>query len=517
MKKTLKLVGLGMLAFTVVVAATIAIYILINNNKTYYIYDVRIVEPVSNSYYYIYTDSETRYTLKKNQVVYMTNANSNRFEIGVYAHTSTDTTNVELTTSNNDVAGITIRNGRCFVEYKKAGEAVITASLAGVSDKITVTVYDNVAENMIVFDDAYYGDNYKEYYPNRVISYADDNLYSYNYVVSNFENGEFSENINSDNLRVEYDRDIFQNVYINPNNQTLNIQCKSVITHVDEEGNETRTPVTNNNDSAIYIQSFSKRDNNESVVKNYVVTVHIVADTPQYLQILLSTTPDFKDESVYIYTQNYDGQEIDVANKDIVDEILANQKENTYLKANDEKEYYQVFFTDKVSTIYMKIRKIYTNGSIVYLNPLTIYENQEKYIEKEVPLEEGEEGEEGQETKIVYERYVERVEVNPFTLVASNDTNFTISKNQNYYVLRLNKDYFDENSEFVIDVSLDNYDLSKEFVFTYKSLTNDNVSYFYDYNDETGVYTYKYWDPRTEFDNVIYNTKGEIIGFSGDE
>ena len=477
MKKTLKLVGIFICALTLIIVASISIYFLIERNKTYYIYDVRIVMPNQGSRYYIYTDSEASYSLMKNQVVYMTNADSNRFEIAVYAHTSTDTTDIELTSSNNSVASISVRNGHCYVEYKQAGVAEITASLGGVSDKITVTVYDNIAEELIVYDDAYYGEEYKEYYPNRIVSYADSNLYSYNYVVSSFTNGEFSTNINSENLRVEYDTDIFENVYINPNNQTLNVQCKS--TYIDEEGNIQMIDETN--DAAIYIQSFytmgSGSNITYNVVKNYVVNVHIVADTPEYLQVVLSTTPDFNDGSVYVYTQNYDGQEIDIENKDIVDEILANQKETTYLYANSEHEYYNAYFTDKVSTIYIRIRKVYTNGNIVYLNPLTEEEN-------------------------------------PFTLLATNNTNFTISANQNYYVLRLNEEFFAENDSFVISVSLDDYDLSKEFYFSYKSLSQENISYFYSYNEETGIYTYSYWDPRTRYDNEIYDASGNIVGFS---
>ena len=81
MKKTLKLVGIFMAVTLVVLVGGLSIYFLVQNNRTYYIYDLRIVEPVSNARGYVYTDSTAEFTSIKNKTVYMTADGSNRFEI----------------------------------------------------------------------------------------------------------------------------------------------------------------------------------------------------------------------------------------------------------------------------------------------------------------------------------------------------------------------------------------------------------------------------------------------------
>ena len=72
MKKSLKLVAIFMAVLVVGVVGGISLYFLIANNKTYYVYDVRIVEPVKDESYYVYTNPDAKYTSLKNKTVYMT-------------------------------------------------------------------------------------------------------------------------------------------------------------------------------------------------------------------------------------------------------------------------------------------------------------------------------------------------------------------------------------------------------------------------------------------------------------
>ena len=104
MKKSLKLVAIFMAVLVVGVVGGISLYFLIANNKTYYVYDVRIVEPVKDESYYVYTNPDAKYTSLKNKTVYMTSPEKNNFEIGVYAHTSTGTTRVNVSSTNKNVA-----------------------------------------------------------------------------------------------------------------------------------------------------------------------------------------------------------------------------------------------------------------------------------------------------------------------------------------------------------------------------------------------------------------------------
>lgn len=485
MKKSLKLVGIFMIVMVVAIAGGLSIYFLIEKNKTFYIYDVRIVEPVARARNYIYTDSEANYSLMKNKTVYMTNSSENSFEIGVFASSSTNSTSVHLTSSNPTVASLSYSRGHCYVQYHRAGEAKITAELGGVKDTIDVLVYDNVAESLIVFDDAYYGD-YSTSFSNKVVSYADDTSYYYRYDVSCMTDGKKSDQIDSELLRIDsskVDKSIFSVARIDPETRSLNIRCRKY--KVDENGNDildesgNRVKITDTIDTSLVIQSYYlTSDGDVKVSHNYVVNIHVVADTPEYLQILMSKTPDFEDGSVFVYTQDLSKETIDVENTDMVKEILSNQKEKNYLSLGNEFETYNAYFTEKVSKIYIKLRKVYTNGNIVYLNPLTYEEN-------------------------------------PFTVETDEDY-FKVSANKQYYVLKLTKEYFEtHNNKFTLKLTLDDFALdSKEFVFEYKSLSRENIEYFYSYDEETGVYTYKYWDPRTHYFTEIYNENGDIVDFA---
>ena len=52
-------------------------------------------------------------------------------------------------------------------------------------------------------------------------------------------------------------------------------------------------------------------------------------------------------------------------------------------------------------------------------------------------------------------------------------------------------------------------------MFEFKEFNADNLPFFYDYNKDTGVFTYKYWDTRTRYNNEICDKAGNVVGFGG--
>ena len=101
----------------------------------------------------------------------------------------------------------------------------------------------------------------------------------------------------------------------------------------------------------------------------------------------------------------------------------------------------------------------------------------------------------------------------------SNDAYCNIGPTNDYYVLNLNRtNYFTDDSveSYDIGISLVTFGYSAEatFEFKYKTLNTTNVNLYYDKDDETGIYTFKYWDERARFVSEIYNENGEVIGFS---
>lgn len=468
MKKTLKVVGIFAAILVVAVAAVVAGWVLIQNNKTYYINDLRIVEPIADASSYIYT-KEGEYQSVKNQKVYMTSEEENFKEIAIYANISIKTTKFDIVSSNTDVAKIIIKNQKCYVNYVGAGEATITISHGGVSDSFDVYVYDQVSADFSVYDYKYYGE-YASYFPNHIIGYSDSITYRYDYLAFSAGGEDAGDLLNNSLLRIDSSKtntDVFESVSIDAVNKQLVLTCKAGLeANIDEQ---------------IAIQSYTITDEGISVTNNFVVNVHIVAYTPEFLQVVVSKSPNFEDGYVYMNTEIIDDstltEERILEDKSILDNYLSYKKAENNLAATNEFATYDLMFTDKVDTLYLKFRKVYTNGDMVYLDATN-------------------EGE-------------------LFALVA--DTAYLkIQPTQDYYKLVLTKDYFTPtNPTFDIGITLLDYDLSFTFKIDYAELNADNLELFYDYDAETGIYTYKYWDPRSKYNNQVFDEDGNVIDIKG--
>lgn len=475
MKKSLKLVAIFMAVLVVGVVGGISLYFLIANNKTYYVYDVRIVEPVKDESYYVYTNPDAKYTSLKNKTVYMTSPEKNNFEIGVYAHTSTGTTRVNVSSTNKNVASVSANDGRLFVNYKGAGETTITASVGGVvQDSVKVTVYDVSAEELAVFDDKYYGREYSKYFANKIVAYADNTEYKYRIETAAMAGGEFSNIVNAELLAIDYtqiDTNIFpdkSDVRIDPLNKTLILKCNS-------------EALTNNSDTFIPIQAFSKTADGElRVAGNYLVQVHIITYTPQFLQIEVSKTPHFNEKVVFMDTNPVDISEFTdeqiFADTSILNDFLQYQIAESVLANRSESSTYNIYFTNKISKIYLRFRKVYTNGDVVELSPLTQSEHSHT--------------------------------------ITYNSSFMHESADKSYYILNLNEAAFNSfaDGKFKVSVSLNDYNLSHEYEFEFKNQNEASISDFYTYNSDSKTYTFTYWDERARY-SEIYNEKGEIIGF----
>jgi hypothetical protein len=472
MKKTLKLVGIFIGVLIIAIVGGLGGYYLIAQNKTYYIYDLRLVEPKGYESYYVYTDSDEEYTSIKNKKVYLTSNSENKFEIGVYAYTSTNTTDVEVSSSDTSVAKIVVNGRRCYVEYLKEGVATISVSIGSVTDSFDLYVYNEIAESFVVYDSTYYGDfaQFKQF-KNKIVSYSDMTNYYYDYVAQSVSDEE-GQNINNSLLRIDGTKvnyDVFDRVYIDSVNKKLVVRCKS--------------DLNSNVDETLVIQSYYISNDDEiKVSHNYYVNVHIVAYTPEFLQIVLSTNPDFDDINVFMDTTVINKDDLykldeDELTEDSIENFLSYQKAEQYLSLKNESSVYETLFTEKVSKIYVKFRKVYTNGDIVYLTPKDIDEN-------------------------------------PYSLELPTGY-LKLSANKEYYILTLTESYFESQQSFSIKLSLDDFDLEHTFEFNFAELTAENIAKFYDYDKELKIFTYTYWDPRTHYENEVYDENGNIIQFAG--
>lgn len=487
MKKTLKLVGIFIAILTIGITGALSVYFIMQKNKTYYIYDLRIIEPIegANTYVYKNTSRIDEYITFKNKKVYMTAGEDNMFEIAIYANTTNGASNLKIESSDPSVADIEYKQNRCFVKYKKAGEATITAKIDMVTDSFDLYVYNQTAEGFDVYDRTYYG-KYAEMFANKIVSYADDKSYSYDFLTNSSFATADDDGVNGDLLIVDpesVNEDVFENVSIDASSRKLIVQCKSSVSaSLIAEGK----PYI---DESIVIQSYYYSSEGEMKPSNsYVVDVHVIADAPEFLQIVVSATPDFEDSFVFMDSLTKDFSK--ATEEEIVADIenfLLYQKAEQYLAENGEKSTYKAFFTNKTTEIYLKFRKVYTNGDIVYLNPLTASDPKDPHT-----------------YEIVNETYLEDILV--------------LSQNKEYFTLKLDKTKFDANSKLSINLKLSDFErVNKEFIFEFKEFTAENVTDFYDFDVETKTFKYKYWDQRTMYSSEVCDALGRIINFGGIE
>ena len=181
MKKTFKLLALFMGSLTVIIIGALTGYLLISKNKTFYIYDVRLVEPVKSMEGFVYTeipdslkDDEEKeagnvadndlaeegeedeeefseYKSIKNQTIYMKSKSTNLMPIAVYVNASSSVNSIKITSSDTSIAKIIYKDKGCFVEFLREGLATITAEYYGVSDSFTVQIYDQLPSNFNVY------------------------------------------------------------------------------------------------------------------------------------------------------------------------------------------------------------------------------------------------------------------------------------------------------------------------------------------------------------------------------
>lgn len=442
-----------------VIVVSLTGYFIIANNKTFHIYDVRLVERDDSMSGYIYTDSEVGYTFIRNKTVYMNSGESDLYPIAVYVSTTTSTDGLKITSSDPSIAKIVFKSGKCYVQYLKEGTVTITSDFYGVKDSFNIQIFDQVPNEFSVYDYEYYGD-YAELNSNtnKIVAYADEIEYRYGFFLNNASQTGNNSNVDSDLIEVDQsclNTNNFEYALVDSATNELVIKCKKQ----DEMQ-------TDNIDDLIVLQSFYYNEDGEKVSgKTYPVYVHIELYIPQFLQVEVSSTPNFKESVVYTHYEkeedfNHTDAEID-ANPKLLDEYLRAEKEENFLEKNEEYLTHNVFFTDRVKEVYLRFRMVYSNGDIVYLN----------------------------------------------------SDNSTIKMDETYCVLGPTKDYYimtvSSLTTFNVEVNLTKFSLKNTFAFKYSNNYND----FYTLDKGTGYYTFTYWDKRAKFLNAIPDENGNIVGF----
>ena len=411
--------------------------------------------------------------------------------------TSNGNTNIDIKSSNEEVAKIEYRYNKCYVKYLKAGTATITTTMGSVFDSFNVEVFEKIPSGFRVYDFAYYGENYatRPSYINNIVCYSDDReALSYEYGYELFDEAGNIDNDYFNNGLLEIDEssfngDYFDDIYLDTANKKLKINCKQQL-------------LSQSVHTSIAIKSYLMVDGEKCLDDIFTIDVYIIANEIEFIQIELSTNPDFTNKSIYLNIKNVKYTN-DLTNEDLISYLTCHRVEEK-LGLAGENAVYELFITNKTPEIYMKFRLVYTNGTLYDLNMSNLGE--------------------------VYKFSVDGKEMNSnsskLTLSLDNENYLEADPLGEYFVLKVNSNYMTElaNDTLNINFSLlgDFIDLNlnadaslKSFKFVYLDMNNvDDVKKLYIENED-GSYSYSYWDKRTESDDVVYDENGNVTEFLG--
>ena len=297
---------------------------------------------ISNNSATVVKDLRIRQVVGENQVdvfdkeVYLSSEDENKFEV-VLDYGVSSGIRWTVNSSDTSVAKAVSVKGRTFIiEYYKAGKTTITAHPVdsyAIKDSFVLTVKENYPTNF-VFDDLI--SDSEEKYPNsgytkadeenEISIYADTKEYTFHFKAEALN----EQSIVNNGLLVvdDYDKNIFDNVEIDPVNSTLTIKTKSEV------------PA---NTQVLTIQCKKTEENKEEIIDNFQIFVNVKGYYIEYLQAQISETPNFEDGIVYIIGEGplQDG-EVRIDN-------------SLYL------------MKDVADMVYMKVRGVYTNGDYLDL------------------------------------------------------------------------------------------------------------------------------------------------------
>ncbi len=437
MNKKLKgwiLFSVGMLALGIVVLVAITMLSGVSTNT---IYNLRFLEPAVEGV------EQRQEVLDKEK--FLSASSENNFLVEVDCRSS-ETTTFVVQSSNPEVATIEAQEDNLYrVEYTSEGKTTISVSPAGggnIYDSFVLTVRNNIPNTFKIpaeeGNEFILGENHLQIY-------ADTKEYAFDFVAML---GEKAENINLDGVSVldNYNHDVFDKIYIDAANSQLVIKAK-----------QSEYPINEN----ITIQTKYQGENGV-VTGNFVVRVNVLGYTLSNIQLIVSETPAFEG------VQNVFGNGRIYANERKIDEL---------------------YFTNEVSTIYARIRIVYTNGDLVDVTSLpqttfVVSQNQGSSDDYKIS-----------KVSLQYGNY------------------WVISIKANMRIQFSVGNLFDELPIVELQFSYIDPDTATD---AYNAFVNKLLYRKYvDVVDGKTYYEYIYWDSRYQREDAITSADGRILGFLG--
>lgn len=298
-KKKLIITLVSILAVVLIGAIT---FIVLSKSASGTVNDLRIVDATTNNEI-------------NNKEVYLVQDDKNYFDVKIKAY-SISVKNYIIYSSNPSVASVTRSGANYRVKFLKAGNATITATTADpsdIKDSFSLRINEYVPTGFKITDDNKLSET-------EVDMFADNKEYRFNF--SAFQ-GTITENLNLSSLSVldNYDKSVFDSVYIDSAKSQLVIKAK-----INEEPRKELITI---------VSKQADNEGNKKTVSSFSIRVNLKGYYISNIQLMLSTTPNFK-SSKYIFGNG-------ILNNG---EVMVNS----------------VSLTEEVNTIYAKVRIVYTNG-----------------------------------------------------------------------------------------------------------------------------------------------------------
>lgn len=388
--------------------------------------------------------------------VSLSSSSENRIPFIVSQSTSGGRVEVAFASSDPSVARVVAIDGVRYIEYYKAGRAVITAYCAqnsSVRDTVIVNVYNNLPNGLVFVDDN--GDKIDQ-----TTIYTDGNYYSIKYNLV-YGNGSSNITINGDNVKLAsysttpilYDPTYPSDggPYTMPPFDAENHQTGAGVV-LDTENNQILVKKTNQNglyDCLAFIELqtyYVDGAGNEVVTGSYTISVKVLRYAIIGVEIEVSSTPSFDDQhkNILNYQAHLEWEGVEVTSV------------SSIYFSNDE----------SVRTFYFKVWLVYNNGDREMRSGTQFSVNN----------------------------------INAGDLCGA-------SANGDYYYFKLAGEPVDTSGFFGI-IAIEYGDLE----YTIRAdCINIGADIFYSQNENTGTYTFNYFDERMRSPNEITNNRGEII------
>lgn len=386
--------------------------------------------------------------------VYLQTQGANRLPIIARQEVSGGSVALSFYSSNPSVANIVRVNGNYYIEYYKEGTAVVTVYCtdnANIRDSVKITVHNNLPNGLNFVDDD------GKVIESKII-YTDGEYYTINYNL--IFGQEQNLLVNADNIRISavadpilVDSSLTNNDVINNYNQPAFDENDGVV--LDKENKCIKLKRTDadglyNVLTFITLQTFSFDANGNEIV------------TGTY------TIP------VYVYKHKIIDLEIEVSATPVFSETHKNilyYHENLPWEGVTVSAYDTIYLTfdETVRTFYYRVWQVWNNGDRTILN---------------------------QTTGGISTNYVDTV---------NNQYGWAPNFDYAYFILKTS------NEGTVATISLVDTEISKSI--NVKFIVIGEAS-LYNYDSETGIYTFNYFDERFRSNTEATNSKGEITGLT---